>query len=115
MGESLTETQQTQLTELLDSFKDIFAFNMQEMTTIPGVEFEIPVSDETPMFKHQYRLAQSEKEDLAQQVAERLKNGLIRPSTSQWASPITMPPKEGRERRLDAAKSLRRLPWPQPG
>ena len=72
IGASLTEKQQCQLTELLDSFKDIFAFNMKEMTTIPGVEFEIPVSDETPVFKHQYRLAQTEKEDLAQQVAERL-------------------------------------------
>ena len=94
MGEKLSERHQAQLTELLDSFRDIFAFSMKEMSTIPGVEFEIPVSDETPIFKHQYRLAQSEKEDLAQQVAERLKNGLIRPSTSQWASPITMPPKK---------------------
>ena len=83
MGEQLTETQQAQLTELLENFRDIFSFSMKEMSTIPEVEFEIPVSDETPIFKHQYRLAQSEKEDLAQQVAERLKNGLIRPSTSQ--------------------------------
>ena len=45
---ALTMKQQAecQLTELLDSFKDVFAFNMKEMTTIPGVEFEIPVSDE---------------------------------------------------------------------
>ena len=70
IGELLTMQQQAQLIELLDNFKDIFAFSMKERTTVPGVEFEIPVSDETPIFKHQYRLAHSEKEDLAQQVAE---------------------------------------------
>ena len=115
IGELLTTRQQAQLTELLDNFKDIFAFSMKEMTTVPGVEFEIPVSDETPIFKHQYRLAHSEKEDLAQQVAERLKNGSNQ--TLYVAMGITHyhAPKEGRERRLDPEKGLRRLPGPQSG
>jgi hypothetical protein len=80
LGDHLTEDQKSQLRELLDEHIDIFAFNMN-------------VIDDTPIFRRQYRLAKAEKEILKEQVEERLEAGFIRPSMSQWASPVTMPPK----------------------
>lgn len=94
MGDHLTDAQKFQLTELLDEFRDIFAFDMREMGHIEGESFKIPVTDETPIFRRQYRLAETEKQILREQVEERLDAGFIRRSMSQWASPITMPPKK---------------------
>ena len=94
MGDHLTAEQKAQLRELLDEFRDVFAFDMAEMGTVRGETFKIPLTNETPIFKHQYRLSYAEKESLAEHIEERLKCGFIRPSTSAWAAPITMPPKK---------------------
>ena len=78
----------------MDEFRDVQAADMSEMSTVIGEKFKIPVTDETPIFKHQYRLAYAEKDILKDQVEERLKCGFIRRSVSPWASPTTMPPKK---------------------
>jgi hypothetical protein len=67
---------------------------MNDMCQIKNEMFQIPVTDDTPIFRRQYRLAEVEKEILKEQVEERLAAGFIRPSMSQWASPVTMPPKK---------------------
>ena len=78
----------------MDEFRDVQAADMSEMSTVIGEKFKIPVTDDTPIFKHQYRLAYAEKDILKDQVEERLKCGFIRRSVSPWASPTTMPPKK---------------------
>ncbi|GAQ92078.1 retrotransposon reverse transcriptase [Klebsormidium nitens] len=67
---------------------------MSEMTTVRGETFSIPVTDDTPIFRHQYWLSQSEKESLNEHIEERIKCGFSRPSSSPWAFPTTMPPKK---------------------
>ena len=92
--EDLTSEQKQALEDLLDEFRDVQAANMSEMSTVIGEKFKIPVTDENPIFKHQYRLAYAEKDILKEQVEERLKCGFVRRSVSPWASPTTMPPKK---------------------
>jgi hypothetical protein len=94
LGGHLTEDQKSQLRELLDEHIDIFAFNMNDMGQVKNKTFQNSVTDDTPIFRRQYRLAKAEKEILKEQVEERLKAGFIRPSMSQWALPVTMPPKK---------------------
>jgi hypothetical protein len=77
MGDHLTVEQKSELQELLDEFRDEFAFDMSEMTTIRGEKFKIHVKDETPIFRHQYRLSYAEKDILKKQMDERLKCGFI--------------------------------------
>ena len=84
----------TDLTELLDEFRDVFAFDTSELGVMGGETFRITLTDETPIFKQQYRLSQSEKEILREQMEERKAVGFIRASTSEWAAPVTMPPKK---------------------
>jgi hypothetical protein len=67
---------------------------MNNMGQVKNETFRIPVTDDTPIFRRQYRLAKAEKEILKEQVEERLEAGFVRPSMSQWASPVTMPPKK---------------------
>ena len=90
----LTAEQKQALEDLLDEFRDVQAADMSEMSTVIGEKFTIPVTDDTPIFKHQYRLAYAERDILKEQVEERLKCGFVRRSVSPWASPTTMPPKK---------------------
>jgi hypothetical protein len=46
------------------------------------------------MMRRQYRLSRAEREILKKQMEERRAVGFIRPSTSEWAAPVMMPPKK---------------------
>jgi hypothetical protein len=85
---------ETALAENLDEFRDVFAFDASELGIIKGETYHIKLIDETPIFKQQCRLSQSEKEIFQEQMEERKAVGFIRTSTSDWAAPITMPPKK---------------------
>jgi hypothetical protein len=80
--------------EIQDEFRDVFAFDASELGIIEGETYHIKLNEETPIFKQQYRLSQAEKEILQEQMEERRAVGFIRPSTSEWAAPVTMPPKK---------------------
>jgi hypothetical protein len=90
----LTTEQKSQLVDLFDEFRDGFAFDTSELGVMESETFCIPLTDETPVFKQQYQLSQAEKEILYEQMEERKAVGFIRSSTSEWAAPVTMPPKK---------------------
>jgi hypothetical protein len=94
ISENLPLTEITALEEILDEFRDVFAFDASELGIIEGETYHNKLTDETPIFKQQYRLSQSENEILQEQMEERKAVGFIRTSTSDWAAPITMPPKK---------------------
>jgi hypothetical protein len=68
----------------------VFAFDASELGIIQGETYHIKLNDET----QPYRLSQAEKKILQEQMEERRAVGFIRPSTSEWAAPVTMPPKK---------------------
>jgi hypothetical protein len=82
------------LEEILNEFRSVFAFDASELDIIEGDTYHIKLTDETPIFKQQYRLSQTEKEILQEQMEERKALGFIRPSTSKWDALVTMPPKK---------------------
>jgi hypothetical protein len=94
INENLPPGEITALEEILDEFRDVFAFDASELGIIERETYHIRLTDETPIFKQQYRLSQSEKEILQEQMEERKAVGFIRTSTSEWAAPVTMPPKK---------------------
>jgi hypothetical protein len=94
MGDHLTPDQKSKLQELLNENRDVFTFTMEEMTTVRAEKFNITLTDDTSIFRPQYRLSYAEKDILKEQMEERLKCGFIRPSTSQYAAPVIMPPKK---------------------
>jgi hypothetical protein len=73
------------LEEFLDEFRDVFAFDASELGIIEGETYYIKLTDETPIFKQQYRLLQLEKEILQEQMEERKAVGFIKTCTSDWA------------------------------
>jgi hypothetical protein len=64
INENLPPAEITALEEILDEFRDVFAFDASELGIIEGETYHIKLTDETPIFKQQYRLSQSEKEIL---------------------------------------------------
>jgi hypothetical protein len=94
INENLPSAQRTALEENLDEFRDVFAFVASELGIIEGETYHFKLTDETPIFKQRYRLSQSEKEILQEQMEERKAVAFIRTSTFDWAAPVTMPPKK---------------------
>jgi hypothetical protein len=94
IGQDNTPEDVVVYTDILEEFRDVFAWNMAEMTTIKDEQFRIPVTDPTPVLRQQYRLSYAEKEILAEQMEERKAAGFIRPLISKYGAPITMPPKK---------------------
>jgi hypothetical protein len=94
INEDLPSAEITALEEILDEFRAVFALDASELGIIEGETYHIKPTDETPNFKQQYRLSQSEKEILQEQMEERKAVGFIRTSTSDWAAPVMMPPKK---------------------
>jgi hypothetical protein len=94
INENLPTGEITALEEILDEFWDVFAFDASELGIIEGETYHIKLTDETPIFKQQYRLSHSKKEIFQEQMEERKAVGFIRTSASDWAAPVTMPPKK---------------------
>jgi hypothetical protein len=70
IGEDNTPADVVEYTDILEEFRDVFARNMAEMTTIKDEQFRIPVTDPAPVLRQRYRLSYAEKEILAEQMED---------------------------------------------
>jgi hypothetical protein len=68
IGEDNTPEDVVEYTDIMEEFRDVFAWNMAEMTTIKDEQFRVPVTDPAPVLRQQYRLSYAEKEILAKHV-----------------------------------------------
>jgi hypothetical protein len=59
INENLPPEEITALKFFLDKFRDVFAFDAIELGIIEGETYHIKLTDETPIFKQQYKLSQS--------------------------------------------------------
>jgi len=84
---NISEPQMGQLCEILLSFPQV-------LSTQPGrtnlVQHFISVGDVTQIQQKPYRVPYSQKDQVQQELDQMLQAGVIRPSTSPWASPIVL-------------------------
>lgn len=64
------------------------------------IETRVILKDDIPIYERARRLAPLEREVLRKQVAEWLKDGIIRPSHSEYASPVVLVKKKNGEYRV---------------
>ena len=87
----LTQQQQTELTELLEEFRDV-------LDAKPGrtvlVEHDIHTANAQPTRSRPYRLAQAHLQTVKEALEEMLEMGAIQPSSSPWSSPVVLVPKK---------------------
>ncbi|XP_026828423.1 uncharacterized protein LOC113562643 [Ooceraea biroi] len=55
-----------------------------------GIKLQIVVKDDIPVYQPPRRLASVEREQVNRQIEEWLRNGIIRPSVSEYASPVVL-------------------------
>ncbi|KAH9637556.1 hypothetical protein HF086_009620 [Spodoptera exigua] len=80
----------TKLMELLNEFRDCFAFSAKELGCISGTEMNINLSDTTPVVYRPYRLSYSERHVVRDMIQDLTDSEIIRQSSSNYASPIVL-------------------------
>ena len=99
---------------------DVFA-NKKERAGYCDVEFmEIDTGSSEPIAQKPYRAPLTKRKMIEEEVASMLKMGIIRPSSSPWASPVTLVPKKDGTtrfcidyRKLNAVTKKDRYPLPR--
>lgn len=100
IGPKVPDAHKERLLELLNRFRNCFAFDMQELGLTDITEMTIRLSDETPVTYKPYRLPFSERALVREMVGEMIANNIIRESHSAYASPIVLVRKKNNEYRL---------------
>lgn len=99
-NDNLNENDSEKLTEFLNSFRDCFAFSISELGCVKETEMEIKLNDPTPVVYRPYRMAHSEREIVRDMIQELEESDIIRPSSSDYASPILLVKKKTGDYRL---------------
>ena len=92
----------TILSSLLSEFRDVFPDDLPDGLP-PSREVDHPIEvipGSKPVSKHAYRLSHFEAQEVERQLAEYVRKGFIRPSSSPWASPILLVKKKDGSMRL---------------
>ena len=85
----LNREEQGKLLQLLIKFSDIFSFDGKFGKT-HLVKHKINTADAIPISKKPYRTSVTENEVISNEVNKMLKEGIIKPSTSPWSSPVVL-------------------------
>ena len=88
MGD-LDETQKKQLQLLLQKYQDVIA-KEGEFGRTDLYQHRIYTQDGPPISQRAYRTSPTADQIIKEEIDKGLKNGLIKPSTSPWASPVTL-------------------------
>lgn len=99
-GSNISPEEKSKLLALLNNYRESFASDLSELGATTLGEMSIVLQDDEPVVYRPYRLSIREKEVVRDMVSELLKNGIIQPSTSPYASPVVLVRKKTGEYRL---------------
>jgi hypothetical protein len=89
-----------ELLTVLNEYPMCIATNMSELGETKTVEMKIELTSTQPIFHGPRRYAESERRGIKELVEELLRNGVIRESSSPYASPVLLVSKKSGEKRL---------------
>lgn len=89
-----------ELLGLLQEFRDLFGDKPEDLGMAKSTEIEINLTDDKPFTYRPYRMAETEKEKVRTIVSELLGAGIIRESTSSYASPVLLVKKKNGQDRM---------------
>ena len=85
---------------LLETYADVFSRSDVDLGCTTELQHEIPLTDEVPVRQRYRRLPPSQYEQVREHIQGLLEGGVIRPSTSPYASPIVLVQKKSGELRM---------------
>ena len=101
--DELPEDQRRVLKDLVRRYPDVFT-DMPGETDVTGetdvIQHQIRLTDDTPIRRKPYPLPYAMREELRNEVDTMLEMGVVRPSTSPYASPIVMVKKKDGSNRV---------------
>ena len=89
-SDGMSETERESFHVLLCEHADIFAKTKTDLGCTDWVKHHIDTGDEKPFKNRAYRLPQMKYEEMKKQVLQMADKGIIRPSTSNWASNVLL-------------------------
>lgn len=96
----LSDDHKLKLLNLVNSYRDCFATSLNELGCTSIEKMNIDLNDEQPVVYRPYRLSQKEREDVQGMIDELSATGIIRESSSPYASPIILVKKKTGDKRL---------------
>ena len=87
----IREEHKGELIEILEQYQSMWDGNLREINLAKHRIELLP--ENRPIRQHSYQTRMSAKEFEAIEIQRRLLDGMIRPSKSEWASPIVLAPK----------------------
>ena len=81
----------TEICKWVEAFPDVFQENIG---CTDGVHVYIDTGDHSPIRQRAYRIPLTRRQVVEEEVNKMLEKGVIRPSQSPWASPVTLVPKK---------------------
>ena len=116
VAEVVTEEE---LSALLDNFSGVFHDQQEGLSGAIGVPSMSIETEGPPIFQRAYRAPLTKRQVIDDAVDEMLSDGVISPSNSPWASPVTLAPKKDGGyrvcidyRRMNAVTKKDRYPLP---
>lgn len=79
---------------LCTRYADVFYLDGEPLTFTNKIRHRIKTTDEVPVHTKTYRYPFVHRQEVRDQISKMLEQGIIRPSTSAWSSPIWIVPKK---------------------
>lgn len=89
-GSNLSENEKSKLNKLLEMFATYFSSGYKDVGYTTEAEMVIHLKDSEPVVYRPYRMSRSERHLVQSMVNEMMDCGIVRKSTSQYASPIVL-------------------------
>ena len=91
---TLTATQKNIVRRLVSNIPEVFALDDEILPSTHLMKFKIATGDAAPIRQRAYRLPQFQRKPLGELLGKLRREGIIRPSSSEWAAPVLMVPKK---------------------
>jgi transposase InsO family protein len=90
----LNDEERLNLEALCAKYTDVFYIEGEPLTFTNRIKHSIRTTDEVPVYTKTYRYPFIHRQEVQEQITKMLEQGIIRPSSSAWSSPIWVVPKK---------------------